>query len=222
VEEKCLTLDLTQYLNLFVHTLFFASTFKMTLAQIQLDPVKTPGICHVAELSNESADMASRCLQANRSSNHIFTTSEKEMGVCYTYFQCLFTQAKNHKTPNQLTNVIQLFLHNHVVYHVLSLWAMGASAKTILAQTKRNFAYQLIPPKYPDEATINSMQDPVKFKEFVGKEEYFLDFCQFFERELEKFGSGEVIQRYLVGSSDVAKNLFPRIYHGMYGKPDFS
>jgi hypothetical protein len=63
-------------------TLRFLKITIMRLGRILLDPLKTPGICHVPGLSNESADMASRCLQANRS-NHIFTTSEKEMGVSH-------------------------------------------------------------------------------------------------------------------------------------------
>lgn len=52
----------------------------MSPQRVLLDPVKTPGICHAPNLTNESADMASRILQANRA-NHIFTTWEKEMGV---------------------------------------------------------------------------------------------------------------------------------------------
>lgn len=108
----------------------------------------------------------------------------------------------------------QLFLHNHIVYHVLTLFALGASPKSILSQAKRNFEYQLLPPKYPDEVTITAMADPTAFKEFVGKEEHYLDFCEFFEREIEKHGSKEVLQKYLLGDNELAKNIFPRMYHG--------
>ena len=160
----------------------------MPVGRIILDPIKTPGICHTPGLSNESADMASRCLQANRS-NHIFTTSENEMG---------------------------LFLHNHVVYHVLTLYALGASPATILHHTKRNFEYQLLPPKFPDETTISVMKSVTALKEFVGKEEHFLDFCEFFEREIERLGSEEVLQEYLFGDSEIARDIFPRMYHGMW------
>lgn len=50
------------------------------LSKINLDPVSTPGIFHVENLTEQSADITSRILQANRA-NHIFTSSEKEMGV---------------------------------------------------------------------------------------------------------------------------------------------
>ena len=59
------------------------------------------------------------------------------------------------------------------------------------------------------------MAEPAAFKEFVGKEEYYLDFCEFFEREIEKHGSQDVLQKYLLGDNELAKNIFPRMYHGM-------
>lgn len=83
-----------------------------------------------------------------------------------------------------------------------------------MSQTQRNTEYQLLPPKYPDEITLTEMSDPAAFKQMIGKEEHFLDFCEFFERELQKYGPEEVLQKYLVGDSELAKNLFPRMYHG--------
>ncbi|KAL8693637.1 MAG: hypothetical protein Q9224_003714 [Gallowayella concinna] len=108
----------------------------------------------------------------------------------------------------------QLFLHNHIVYHAFSLYACGASPDLILHHTKRNTEYQLVPPKFSDEVTVSDMFDPAKFKACIGKEEHFLDFCEFFEQALEKYGYEEVLQKYLVGDNEIAKNLFPRMYHG--------
>ena len=71
-----------------------------------------------------------------------------------------------------------------------------------------------MPPKFPDEVTVSDMFDTERFKACIGKEEHFLDFCEFFEQALEKYGYEEVLQRYLVGDSEVARNLFPRMYHG--------
>ncbi|KAL6719031.1 hypothetical protein ACLMJK_003266 [Lecanora helva] len=164
----------------------------MAPRRVLLDPVETPGICHAPNLTNESADMASRILQANRA-NHIFTTWEKEMG------------------SNRLSKAS---LHNHIVYHTLSLYALGASPEMILHQTKRNTTYQLVPPKFPDEATLRAMTEPEKLKTFIGKEEHFLDFCEFFEQEIERYGYEDVLQKYLVGDNEIARDIFPRIYHG--------
>ena len=107
-------------------------------------------------------------------------------------------------------------LHNHIVYHTLSLFALGASPDLMLHHTKRNTTYQLVPPKFPDETTLRLMAEPETLKGFIGKEEYFLDFCAFFEQEIEKLGYEDVLQKYLVGDNDIAKDIFPRIYHGAF------
>lgn len=60
------------------------------------------------------------------------------------------------------------------------------------------------------------MADPETLKTFIGKEEYFLDFCAFFEQEIERLGYEDVLQKYLVGDNDIAKDIFPRIYHGAF------
>ena len=83
-------------------------------------------------------------------------------------------------------------------------------------QTKRNTTYQLVPPKFPDETTVRKMADPEEVKNFIGKEEHFLDFCEFFEQEIERLGYEDVLQKYLVGDNDIARNIFPRIYHGVF------
>ncbi|KAI0378282.1 hypothetical protein F5Y04DRAFT_291090 [Hypomontagnella monticulosa] len=157
------------------------------LSKITLDAVSTPGIFHVDGLTQESAAMTSRILESNRS-NHIFTSSEKEMGAS---------------------------LHNHVVYHALTLFALGASPELILSQCKRNFTYQLPPPKLVDEECIREMASGEEgFAKYLGKEEHFLDFVEFFERQLDRDGPEKVLQDYLLGDSDTAKSVFPRLWHG--------
>lgn len=47
-----------------------------------LHPIKTPGIAHVQPLSQESAETVSRILSLNTASNHIYTSSARQMGVC--------------------------------------------------------------------------------------------------------------------------------------------
>lgn len=47
----------------------------------KLDPIKTPGYCHVDGLTEESAHVASLILQSNRTAYHVFTTDFDKMGV---------------------------------------------------------------------------------------------------------------------------------------------
>lgn len=46
-----------------------------------LDPVETPGYCHVDGLTEESAKTADLILQSNRTAYHVFTTDFDKMGV---------------------------------------------------------------------------------------------------------------------------------------------
>lgn len=75
--------------------------------------------------------------------------------------------------------------------------------------------YQLLPPKFADEECIQDMETgPAGLEKYIGKEEHFLDFCEFFERRLACDGADKVLQDYLLGESDVAKSIFPRLWHG--------
>ena len=66
------------------------------------------------------------------------------------------------------------------------------------------------------------MAEPETLKSFIGKEMHFLDFCEFFEQEIERLGYEDVLQKYLVGDNDIAKDIFPRIYHGPFQSCPFT
>jgi hypothetical protein len=109
----------------------------------------------------------------------------------------------------------QASLHNHIVYHALALFSLGSSPKLILSQSKRNTDYQLLPPKFVDEDCVQDMETgPTGFEKYIGKEEHFLDFCEFFERRLARDGADKVLQEYLLGENHIAKAIFPRLWHG--------
>lgn len=160
----------------------------MTISQINLDPITTPGLVHAetSKLTRASADMASRCLLYNRQ-NHIFTSDMEDWGV---------------------------LLHNHVVYHVLSLWALGADPDTILQHAKRNMTYTLVPPKFADAKTVESLSTLEGFAAAIGNEDLYQDLVCFFEQELAAHGRDEVLDRYLLGDNDIARNILPRLFHG--------
>lgn len=56
-------------------------TAMISNARYRLSPAETAGCCHVDGLTQESADVASRVLQANRNAHHVFTSDEAKMGV---------------------------------------------------------------------------------------------------------------------------------------------
>jgi hypothetical protein len=61
---------------------------------------------------------------------------------------------------------------------------------------------------------VEDMTDPLVFKRCLGREENFLNFCLFFENEIDRFGYQAVFQKYLVGGSEMADDILCRIYMG--------
>ena len=105
-------------------------------------------------------------------------------------------------------------MHNHVVYIVLCLWALGASPELIDQHAERNNSCAIPPPKSADEATVTRLSDLEELNKTIGKEEYYQDLTVFLEHEIERRGIDEVLQRYLLGDSDFARDIYPRLYHG--------
>ena len=57
------------------------------LPPMKLDPIKTPGVFHVPNLTQESADMCADLLGYNHTAHHIFTLPEQLKGVRTTVFR---------------------------------------------------------------------------------------------------------------------------------------
>jgi hypothetical protein len=66
------------------------------------------------------------------------------------------------------------------------------------------------------ETLVDDMSDPLVFKRCLGREENFLNFCRFFEDEINRIGYQAVLQQYLVNGSKVADDILCRIYMGTY------
>ncbi|KAJ4361267.1 hypothetical protein N0V95_002036 [Ascochyta clinopodiicola] len=162
-------------------------TVKVEPTRYALDPIETPGIVHVENLTKESANAASHVLNLNTASHHIYTTDARKMGA---------------------------HLHNHITHHTLALYSLGASSEQIIEHTKRNQTYQLQPPQLPDEKVVEEMGTPEGYRRYLGDEDYFLSFTAFFEREIAKLGYEKVLQKYMFGGTEVADDLLARMYHG--------
>lgn len=107
----------------------------------------------------------------------------------------------------------QIYLHNHIAHHDITLWALGAKPETIRYLHHRNtlvqrgaFAIQ--------EALVLDMEDPKVFQRCLGKEENFRSFERFFMRLINEIGYEEVLQKYLFDRSQVADDILVRMYMG--------
>lgn len=108
----------------------------------------------------------------------------------------------------------QAHLHNHIAHHTLALYALGATSQQIVEHTKHNQTYQLLPPKFPDNTVVETLGTPEGYQRYLGNEDYYLHWTEFFEREITTLGYPEVLQRYMCGGSKVADDLLARMYHG--------
>lgn len=60
------------------------------------------------------------------------------------------------------------------------------------------------------------MSDPEKFKKYLGKEKYYHDFLVFFQKEMEKNGWEDVLNRYFFAGTEEADDLLGRLFAGMF------
>ena len=106
-----------------------------------------------------------------------------------------------------------MYLHNHIVHHTLTLWALGAKPEVIRLHQERNAQYQ----RQSMVIQANLVEDlsiPHVFKRCLGREENFRNYERFFLKEINKKGYEAVLQKYLIGGDEVADDMLCRIYHG--------
>ncbi|GAB1312818.1 Oxidoreductase AflY [Madurella fahalii] len=101
-------------------------------------------------------------------------------------------------------------LHNHIVHHLLALWALGASPEEIQAMWEYNISYQA--PLEPVVSDVIDLRDPVRFKECLGKDECYYDFLRFFEDEITEKGVPAVVKEYVFKGDERADDIFCRMF----------
>lgn len=102
---------------------------------------------------------------------------------------------------------------DHIVHHVLSIYALGASPEEIKAAYRRNSSYQrpVLPTKID---VVESLSDKGGFKAALGKEDNYPNFLAFFQTEIEAKGVGAVLNEYLFAGDDVAESMLARLFGG--------
>lgn len=105
--------------------------------------------------------------------------------------------------------------HNHIAHHLLTIFALGATPQQLQHAFDNNIGMQRS--QYPvDTRNVQSMADRSKFKEFLGKEQYFHDYEMFFRKEIEAKGWQVVLNEHLFAGDEHAENLLTRMYAGFY------
>jgi hypothetical protein len=97
---------------------------------------------------------------------------------------------------------------------MLTLYALGASPSVMQTQYDANKSYQR-PVVSPESRKSTDMHDPAKFKQSLGKQEYYHDYLVFFQKEMEEKGWGNVVNEYLFSRTEQAEDLLARLFGGM-------
>ena len=103
--------------------------------------------------------------------------------------------------------------HDHIAHHLLTTYALNAAPKTLQRHFDNNKSYQK-PMEKPDDSVVSNMQDPAKFKSFLGKEQYYHDFLVFFQGEMEKSSWQEVLQKHVFAGDERADDMLARMFGG--------
>jgi hypothetical protein len=108
--------------------------------------------------------------------------------------------------------------HNHIAHHLLTIYALGASPEELQQAFDINHTYQR--PQFPvKERNVQSMDDPEEFKKFLGKEQYFHDFEDFFRKQIEEKGWEQVLNEHVFARTEHAERILDRMFAGTSHRP---
>ncbi|KAF2264728.1 hypothetical protein CC78DRAFT_553292 [Lojkania enalia] len=104
-------------------------------------------------------------------------------------------------------------LHNHIVHHLLSIWALGATPSEVQAAYDLNKKYQL-PQRVPQTSVALKMKDPSFFKDCLGKNKFYTSYLHFFQEEINQRGVEEVLLEYVFKGNERADDILGRMHAG--------
>ncbi|KAF2448756.1 hypothetical protein P171DRAFT_428775 [Karstenula rhodostoma CBS 690.94] len=103
--------------------------------------------------------------------------------------------------------------HNHIVHHLLTLFALRATPEEIKRGYNDNKYYQR-PPVDLKKEIVDDMKNPERFKTYLGKEQYYHDFLQYFQHEISTRGWETVLNDELFKGDERADDLLARLFGG--------
>ncbi|KAL3456412.1 hypothetical protein BJX64DRAFT_270706 [Aspergillus heterothallicus] len=104
--------------------------------------------------------------------------------------------------------------HNHIVHHILTIYALGATPADIKAAYQRNASYQRHTMPL-DAKVIQSLYEKPAFKQALGKEKNYPNFLEFFQREIERKGTETVLNEYVFAGDENAESMMARLFGGL-------
>jgi hypothetical protein len=103
--------------------------------------------------------------------------------------------------------------HNHIVHHLLSLWALKASPDQLQTAYDANLSYQR-PLHPPNTTVVEALGDGEKFRRYLGQQKHYGDFLEFFQRRIEAQGWQDVVNEYVFSRRGLSDNMLARMFAG--------
>lgn len=103
--------------------------------------------------------------------------------------------------------------HNHIVHHILALYGTGAGPQALQRGYDNNAGYQRRVLKSHDRV-IEDLKSWENAQKYLGKEQYYPDFLQFFQREIEAKGWQAVLNEYVFAGTESADDMLARLFAG--------
>ena len=103
--------------------------------------------------------------------------------------------------------------HNHVAHHALAQFALNASSDALQKGYNANRAYQR-KRQGVDKDLLKNLHDPAKFMQYLGPEEHYATFLQFFKDEIEEHNWEEVLQKYVFAGDERADKMLVLMFAG--------
>ncbi|OJJ88366.1 questin oxidase family protein [Aspergillus glaucus CBS 516.65] len=103
--------------------------------------------------------------------------------------------------------------HNHIVHHLLALWALGASPAEIQDMWDYNTPYQSSIERdlVPGIKGLD-LNDPVTFDKCLGNDDCYAVFLGFFENEVAEKGWQNIVKEYVLKGDERADDILCRLF----------
>lgn len=135
-------------------------------------------------ISQASTDKVNHLIQENHDNHHIFFNSDG--------------------------------FHNHIAHHLPTLWALRSTPEQLQKHYDNNKSYQRPLTDRPKTtlSVATQLEDPRNWSKFLGKQQYYPDFLQYFQNEITNSSWQEVLQRYLFSRGERADDMLVRLFGG--------
>ncbi|KAI0199064.1 hypothetical protein F4808DRAFT_471969 [Astrocystis sublimbata] len=105
--------------------------------------------------------------------------------------------------------------HNHIVHHLLALWALGASPVEIQDMWDLNQPYQSLMERSDgavDARRQLNLKESAVFDDCLGRDDHYVDFLKYFKEEIAERDVPSVVREYVLKGDERANDIFCRMY----------